>query len=190
MADVRRIKVITLDDRTLEFQLHSKLLTKDLLDLVASHYMLKEKGYFGLSFRDNNSNLIWFDPERKVTDYSIPKKPETVTLYFGVRCYIESITHLQDSGTIELFYLQAKVSIYKGDIEVDSETAFELAAYILQEAHGDFTTDIKAQTQLKKLPVLPTKALQEHPSLSYCEKRVLFYYRRLEGLSRGQAIVW
>ncbi|XP_071961549.1 uncharacterized protein [Antedon mediterranea] len=189
MADVRRIKVITLDDRTLEFQLQPKLMVKDLLDLVSSHFLLKEKGYFGLSFKDTNSNIIWFDPERKINDYNIPKKPETVTLNFGVRCYIESITHLVDSGTIELFYLQAKLAVFKGDIEVDSETAFELGAYTLQATHGDFTTEIKAQTQLKKLPVLPTKALQEHPSLSYCENRVLFHYRRLDGLSRGQAIV-
>lgn len=30
-----------------------KLLSRDLLDLVASHFILKEKEYFGLCFNDD-----------------------------------------------------------------------------------------------------------------------------------------
>ncbi|XP_029094885.1 FERM domain-containing protein 4A isoform X2 [Monodon monoceros] len=45
------------------------------------------------------------------------------------------------------------------------------------------------RTDLKKLPALPTQALKEHPSLAYCEDRVIEHYKKLNGQTRGQAIV-
>uniref|UniRef100_A0A4W5JBD3 Uncharacterized protein n=1 Tax=Hucho hucho TaxID=62062 RepID=A0A4W5JBD3_9TELE len=45
------------------------------------------------------------------------------------------------------------------------------------------------RSDLKKLPALPTQALKEHPSLAYCEDRVIEHYKKLNGQSRGQAIV-
>nr|XP_013798896.1 PREDICTED: FERM domain-containing protein 4A-like [Apteryx mantelli mantelli] len=105
------------------------------------------------------------------------------------RFYIESISYLKDNATIELFFLNAKSCIYKELIEVDSEVVFELAAYILQEAKGDFSSNEIVRNELKKLPALPTPALKEHPSLAYCEDRVIEHYKKLNGQTRGQAIV-
>ncbi|XP_053262306.1 FERM domain-containing protein 4A isoform X8 [Podarcis raffonei] len=158
MTEGRRCQVHLLDDRKLELLVQPKLLAKELLDLVASHFNLKEKEYFGIAFTD-----------------------ETF--------YIESISYLKDNATIELFFLNAKSCIYKELIEVDSEVVFELASYILQEAKGDFSSNEIVRTDLKKLPALPTQALKEHPSLAYCEDRVIEHYKKLNGQTRGQAIV-
>ncbi|XP_078275504.1 FERM domain-containing protein 4A [Rhinoraja longicauda] len=103
--------------------------------------------------------------------------------------YIESIAYLKDNATVELFFLNAKSCIYKELIEVDTEAIFELAAFILQEAKGDYSSNEATRTDLKKLPALPTQALKEHPSLAYCEDRVIEYYKKVTGQSRGQAIV-
>ncbi|XP_042636160.1 FERM domain-containing protein 4A [Orycteropus afer afer] len=158
MTEGRRCQVHLLDDRKLELLVQPKLLAKELLDLVASHFNLKEKEYFGIAFTD-----------------------ETF--------YIESISYLKDNATIELFFLNAKSCIYKELIDVDSEVVFELASYILQEAKGDFSSNEVVRSDLKKLPALPTQALKEHPSLAYCEDRVIEHYKKLNGQTRGQAIV-
>nr|XP_006825708.1 PREDICTED: FERM domain-containing protein 4A-like [Saccoglossus kowalevskii] len=189
MTDGRRTQVVLLDERRLEFLVQSKLFSGDLLDLVASHCNLKEKEFFGLAFTDETGHNNWLQHDRRVLEHEFPKKSGLLGLSFKVRYFVESITILRDTITIELFFLQAKQAIFKGDLEVDSETAFELAAHILQALHGDFTSDYAAKNNLKKLPVLPTSALKDHPSLSYCEDRVLYYYRRLAGQNRGQAIV-
>ncbi|XP_074986333.1 FERM domain-containing protein 4B isoform X4 [Caretta caretta] len=76
-----------------------------------------------------------------------------------------------------------------GQIEVESETIFRLAALILQEAKGDYSSDDNTRKDLKALPAFPTKTLQEHPSLTYCEDRVIEHYIKIKGLTRGQAIV-
>uniref|UniRef100_G3TUP5 FERM domain containing 4A n=1 Tax=Loxodonta africana TaxID=9785 RepID=G3TUP5_LOXAF len=166
-----------------------KLLAKELLDLVASHFNLKEKEYFGIAFTDETGHLNWLQLDRRVLEHDFPKKSGPVVLYFCVRFYIESISYLKDNATIELFFLNAKSCIYKELIDVDSEVVFELASYILQEAKGDFSSNEVVRSDLKKLPALPTQALKEHPSLAYCEDRVIEHYKKLNGQTRGQAIV-
>ncbi|VCW63711.1 unnamed protein product, partial [Gulo gulo] len=52
MTEGRRCQVHLLDDRKLELLVQPKLLAKELLDLVASHFNLKEKEYFGIAFTD------------------------------------------------------------------------------------------------------------------------------------------
>ncbi|TWW76420.1 FERM domain-containing protein 4A [Takifugu flavidus] len=171
------------------FSLQPKLMAKDLLDLVASHFNLKEKEYFGIAYTDETGHFSWLQLDRRVLEHEFPKKSGPIVLYFCVKFYIESISYLKDNATIELFFLNAKSIIYKELIEVDSDVVFELASYILQEAKGDFTSNDATRSDLKKLPALPTQALKEHPSLAYCEDRVIEHYKKLSGQSRGQAIV-
>uniref|UniRef100_A0A673TJ00 FERM domain containing 4A n=1 Tax=Suricata suricatta TaxID=37032 RepID=A0A673TJ00_SURSU len=189
MTEGRRCQVHLLDDRKLELLVQPKLLAKELLDLVASHFNLKEKEYFGIAFTDETGHLNWLQLDRRVLEHDFPKKSGPVVLYFCVRFYIESISYLKDNATIELFFLNAKSCIYKELIDVDSEVVFELASYILQVSFWFSSGNEVVRSDLKKLPALPTQALKEHPSLAYCEDRVIEHYKKLNGQTRGQAIV-
>ncbi|EHH51192.1 FERM domain-containing protein 4B isoform X1 [Macaca fascicularis] len=189
MTEGRHCQVHLLDDRRLELLVQPKLLARELLDLVASHFNLKEKEYFGITFIDDTGQQNWLQLDHRVLDHDLPKKPGPTVLHFAVRFYIESISFLKDKTTVELFFLNAKACVHKGQIEVDSETIFKLAAFVLQEAKGDYTSDENARKDLKTLPAFPTKTLQEHPSLAYCEDRVIEHYLKIKGLTRGQAVV-
>ncbi|XP_039184700.1 FERM domain-containing protein 4B isoform X1 [Crotalus tigris] len=189
MTEGRHCQVQLLDDRKLELLVQPKLLSRELLDLVASHFNLKEKEYFGITFIDDMGHNVWLQLDHRVLDHDLPKKPGPATLFFAVRFYIESISFLKDKTTVELFFLNAKSCVQQGHIEVESETVFRLAALILQEAKGDYSSDENARKALKNLPAFPTKTLQEHPSLAYCEDRVIEHYIKNKGLTRGQAIV-
>ncbi|XP_028850541.1 FERM domain-containing protein 4B isoform X2 [Denticeps clupeoides] len=189
MTEGRLCQVHLLDNRNLELLVQPKLLSRELLDLVSSHFNLKEKEYFGLTYIDDTGQCKWLQLDRKVLDHDFSKRSGPIALKFLVRFYIENIALLKDSTTVELFYLNAETAIYNGDIEVESENVFKLAAHALQEAKGDYTSDETTRADLKKLPTLPTKVLKEHPSLAYCEERVIEHYKPLKGLSRGQAIV-
>ncbi|XP_039627226.1 FERM domain-containing protein 4B-like isoform X2 [Polypterus senegalus] len=189
MTEGRLCQVHLLDGRKLELLVQPKLLSRELLDLVSSHFNLKEKEYFGITFIDNYGQCNWLQLDRRVLDHDFSKKPGPVALNFSVRFYIESISFLKENTTVELFFLNAKACVFKEDIEVESETAFKLAAYTLQEAKGDFKSDESARSELQKLPAVPTRVLKEHPSLAYCEDKVIEYYKKLKGITRGQAIV-
>lgn len=188
MTEGRKTQITLLDDRRLDITIQPKLYAKELLDLVASHLNLKEKEYFGLYYLDEKGHTFWLQQEKKVLDHDFPRRSQLL-LHLGIKFYVETIAQLRDKPAIELFYFNAKQAIYKGQIECDSETVFELAAHVLQITYGNFTTADAARDDLKKLCVVPTRTLQEHPSLGYCEERVLFHYQKLEGSTRGLAIV-
>ncbi|KAM9758616.1 FERM domain-containing protein 4B isoform 2-T2 [Menidia menidia] len=189
MTEGRLCQVHLLDDRKLELLVQPKLLSRELLDLVASHFNLKEKEYFGLCFIDDTGQNNWLHLDRKVLDHDFSKTSGPLELKFLVRFYIERITFLKDNTTVELFFLNAKSLVFNETIEVESKHVFKLAAFALQEAKGDYTSVESATSDLKQLPVLPTSVLKEHPSLNYCEDRVIEHYKKLKGLTRGQAIV-
>uniref|UniRef100_A0A1A8HA44 FERM domain containing 4B n=1 Tax=Nothobranchius korthausae TaxID=1143690 RepID=A0A1A8HA44_9TELE len=189
MTEGRLFQVQLLDDRKLELLVQPKLLSYELLDLVSSHFNLKEKEFFGLAFFDDNGQCKWLQMDRRVLEHDFSKKPGVVSLNFLVRFYVENIAQLKDIITVELFFLNAKSLVFNETIEVESEHVFKLAAFALQEAKGEYTSAEAARSDLKSLPVLPTRVLREHPSLSYCEDKVIERYRKLKGLTRGQAIV-
>ncbi|XP_077582723.1 FERM domain-containing protein 4B isoform X1 [Stigmatopora nigra] len=189
MTEGRQCQVHLLDERRLELLVQPRLLSRDLLDLVASHFNLKEKEYFGLSFIDDTGQNNWLQLDRKVLDHDFSKSSDTLELKFFVRFYIERVTFLKDNTTVELFFMNAKSLVFNEIIDVESDHVFKLAAFALQEFNGDFTCTETAKTNLKNLPVLPTQVLRKHPSLSYCEDKVIEHYKKLKGVTRGQAIV-
>ncbi|XP_067936176.1 FERM domain-containing protein 4A-like isoform X2 [Watersipora subatra] len=189
MAECRKVQVVLLDDRRLTFNVQSKMYTCDLFDIVSSHFNLKEKEYFGLFYLDETCNQQWLQTDRKVLDHDLPRRSEAVMLYFAVRFYIENLCYLQDSVSVELYYLQARNSVYKDLLECDSNTVFELAAYALQVAQSNISNDTQARDALKRLQVFPTSTLRDHPSMQYCEDQVLSRYYNLNGLRRGHAML-
>ncbi|XP_061407737.1 FERM domain-containing protein 4A-like isoform X2 [Lethenteron reissneri] len=190
MAEGRRCQIHLLDARKLELLVQPKLQGRELLDLVASHFNLKEKEFFGLSFFDDAGHHNWLHMDRRVLDHDFPKQPTgPLLLSFAVRFYIEDIAFLKDSTTVELFYLNAQALVHKGQVEVDTETAFALAAYALQEAKGDYTSEEEAREHLQVAASLPVCVLKQQPGIATCESRVIEYYKKLQGHSRGQAIV-
>ncbi|CAG5116746.1 unnamed protein product, partial [Candidula unifasciata] len=53
MSEGRKSQIVLLDERRLDIIIQPKLYSSELLDLVASHFKLKEKQYFGLGFFDD-----------------------------------------------------------------------------------------------------------------------------------------
>ncbi|GFS97815.1 FERM domain-containing protein 4A [Trichonephila clavipes] len=53
MSEGRQSQVVLLDERRLDILIKPKLYAGELLDMVASHFSLKEKEYFGLAYLDD-----------------------------------------------------------------------------------------------------------------------------------------
>ncbi|GFV10743.1 FERM domain-containing protein 4A [Trichonephila clavipes] len=117
MSEGRRSQVVLLDERRLDIVIQSRLYAGELLDIVASHFNLKEKEYFGISFIDESGQHSWLQLDKRVLEHDFPKKStsqgSTLILYFRIKYFVESITQLRDSATIEAFYLQTKSLIAK-----------------------------------------------------------------------------
>ena len=122
-------------------------------------------------------------------DHDLPRKPVTLTVHFLVKFFIESISHLSENRTVELFFLQARSLIFRGSLEVDSEIVFQLAALALQSSFGDYIDDTQTRQLIKRSPILPASVLKERPSLTVCEDQVIENYKKTRGQTRGQAVV-
>ena len=168
-AEGRSASIVLLDERRLEMLVQPRLYAGELLDLVASHCQLKEKEYFGLAVVDESGHYTWLQLDRKVLDHDLPRKPATLTVHFLVKFFIESMSHLSENRTIELFYLQARSLIFRGALEAEPEIVFQLAALSLQAAYGDFVDEATTRSMVKKSPILPANVLKEHPSMAFCE---------------------
>ncbi|XP_032235656.2 FERM domain-containing protein 4A [Nematostella vectensis] len=185
----RKCQVFLLDERRLDFLIQPRLMSCDLLDMVASHFNLHEKEYFGLSYAEEGSGAqTWLRLDKRVLDHELPRH-DPLILLFAVRFFVPNILILKEPVTVELFFLQARALIFKGSIQCDTETVFELAGYVLQAVYGDFTSVEATKQDLKKIAVLPTRTLKEHPSISYCEEKVLTRYKLCVGQTKGEAIV-
>ncbi|EDO38965.1 predicted protein, partial [Nematostella vectensis] len=184
----RKCQVFLLDERRLDFLIQPRLMSCDLLDMVASHFNLHEKEYFGLSYAEEGGAQTWLRLDKRVLDHELPRH-DPLILLFAVRFFVPNILILKEPVTVELFFLQARALIFKGSIQCDTETVFELAGYVLQAVYGDFTSVEATKQDLKKIAVLPTRTLKEHPSISYCEEKVLTRYKLCVGQTKGEAIV-
>ena len=185
----RNASIILLDERRLDLHIQPRMYAGELLDLVAGHCQLKEKEFFGLAVVDENGHYQWLQLDRKVLDHDLPRKPVTLTVHFLVKFFIESISHLSENRTVELFYLQARSLIFRGTLEVDSDIVFQLAALALQASYGDYVDDPATRNLVKKSPILPASVLKEHSSLTVCEDQVIEHYKKTKGQTRGQAVV-
>ncbi|KAK3103250.1 hypothetical protein FSP39_017835 [Pinctada imbricata] len=161
MNEGRKSQIILPDERRLDLLIQPKLGTRDLLDLVASHFKLKEKEYFGLCFQDDSGHYNWLNLDKRVLDHDFQRRVGLLVLLFSVRYYVESIATLKDVATVELFYLNAKQAVFRSQIECDSDTVFELAGYVLQATHGDYID----------------------------EERIIEHYKKVAGSTKGLAIV-
>ncbi|XP_071519240.1 uncharacterized protein [Panulirus ornatus] len=186
-----RVEVVLLDERRLQVNVGPRLLTHELLAMVASHFTLKENQYFSLAVVDATGHYQWLSHDRRVVDHDFVRalNGAPLTLYFLVKFYIESVLQLQAPQTVELFYQHARNAVCKGQLDVESNVAFKLSALALQATYGDFTHESSTHSQLKKHPLLPTSVIRDHPSLQYCEERVAEEHRQFLGYTRGQAIL-
>ncbi len=185
----RPASIVLLDERRLEMVIQPRLYAGELLDLVASHCGLREKEYFGLAVADESGHFTWLQLERRVLDHELPRRPASLAVHFLVKFFLESIAHLADNRTIELFYLQARGLVFRGTLEAEADIVFQLAALALQSAQGDPPQEeAAARALIRKSAVLPAAVLKEHPS-AHCEDRVLEHWQKTRGQTRGQAVV-
>ena len=135
---------------------------------------------------DEHGHYTWLQLDRKILDHDLPRKPATLSIHFLVKFFIESICHLAENKTIELFYLQARNLIFRGSLEVDSDIVFQLAALALQASHGDHVDETTTRSLIRKSPILPSNVLKDFPSMTSCEDAVMGHYTK----TKGRFFIW
>ncbi|PAA89933.1 hypothetical protein BOX15_Mlig021897g1 [Macrostomum lignano] len=211
----KNVSIHLLDGNTMSIFVRPRLLVSELLDLVASHYDLgADRCYFGFCcYYGNqtgsgfsaaaatttngviNSSLVdlgtefWLPGGARVLDHELCRQQSQPQLMFRVKFYPLSYSRIENRSALQLFYLQCRQLLLRGRLHCGCDLdLFNLAALALQIELGDFDSEETAMRELKQLPVFPLSLLMRHPSLEYCEKQTVAYYKVLSGMSRTDAL--
>nr|XP_002126530.1 uncharacterized protein LOC100175529 isoform X1 [Ciona intestinalis] len=188
MAEGKKCCIYLPNDRKLELSVQSKHLARDLLEIVAAHFKLREKEYFGIAYKSDSGHYSWLQADKLLFDHDVVKKSSSrIDLLFAVKFFVENVKLLKSATTAELYFLYLKSLVYKGHLEVDNNTEFRLAAFVLQTYYGDYKDADTAIRQLRKSSVLSNKVLRDFTCME-CENAVLKIYKDLKDYSIGKAI--
>ncbi|CAF3334463.1 unnamed protein product [Rotaria sp. Silwood1] len=189
METTRRCQMKLLDDRKLELSVNNKQTVTDLINEISRQYHLTETEYFGVYYEENDERM-WLPSDKKLFDQEVFKRDSSPpVLYFAVRFVFKSFLWLQNATTVMLFFLSTRYAIYRGIIDTNDNTLFQLAGLVVQAVAGDYTNDEAAINIIKRACVLPKRVVERNISRRYCEDQIINHYKACRELVRGLCIV-
>ncbi|CAF3275197.1 unnamed protein product [Rotaria socialis] len=189
MDTIRRCQMKLLDDRKLDLSVTNKQTVTDLINEISRQYHLNETEYFGIYYEENDERM-WLPSDKKMLDQEIFKRDSSPpVLYFAVRFVFKSFLWLQNATTVMLFFLSTRYSIYRGMIDTNDNTLFQLAGLVVQAVAGDYTNDEAAINIIKRVCVLPKRVVDRNISRRYCEDQIINQYKGCRDFARGLCVV-
>ncbi|CAF3502946.1 unnamed protein product [Rotaria sordida] len=189
METTRRCQIKLLDDRKLDLSVNNKQTVADLINEISRQYHLTETEYFGIYYEENDERM-WLPSDKKLFDQEVFKRDSpSPIIYFAVRFVFKSFLWLQSATTVMLFFLSTRYAIYRGIIDTNDNTLFQLAGLVVQAVGGDYTNDEAAINIIKRVCVLPKRVVDRNISRRYCEDQIINHYKACRELVRGLCIV-
>ncbi|PIK39520.1 putative band 4.1-like protein 4A isoform X1 [Apostichopus japonicus] len=128
----------------------------DLLQKVFDQLNLVETDCFGLRYKDKDNAAQWLD-----TNKSLRKQIKNVsylTMYFGVKFYLEDPCQLKEEITRYQFFLQIKQDLLVGRIPCNTNMAAVLASLCLQSELGDFDSSLHTDGYISEFRFIPDQS--------------------------------
>ncbi|XP_066914034.1 FERM domain-containing protein 3-like [Clytia hemisphaerica] len=132
------IQIELLDDSDLSRNIFKKTKTKEILENVFQIIDIIEKEYFGLYFKNlQTDERMWLKPSGTVWSQIVKVMEPPYQLYFGVKYFPFDPLSLQEDVTLYMMYLQLRRDIKDGRCICSDHERAEMLAHILQAEAGD-----------------------------------------------------
>ncbi|KAL6465032.1 hypothetical protein MHYP_G00273490, partial [Metynnis hypsauchen] len=170
-------KVALLDSSEYEASIEKHCKGQALMDLVCEHLNLLEKDYFGLTFRDSDSQKNWLDPSKE-----IKKQMRTSPWHFAfaVKFYPPDPSQLMEDITRYYLCLQLRDDILSGRLPCSFVTHALLGSYTVQAELGDYDQDEHGSDYVSDLRFAPSQTRE-------LEERVMELHRTYRGMTPAEA---
>ena len=131
------IQIELLDDSDLSRNIFKKTKTKEILENVFQIIDIIEKEYFGLYFKNlQTDERVWLKPSETVWSQIVKAMEPPYQLYFGVKYFPFDPLSLQEDVTLYMMYLQLRRDIKDGRCICSDHERAEMLAHILQAEAG------------------------------------------------------
>ncbi|TKC41954.1 hypothetical protein EI555_003472 [Monodon monoceros] len=131
-----------------------------LFDKVCEHLNLLEKDYFGLTYRDAESQKNWLDPAKEIKKQI---RSGAWHFSFNVKFYPPDPSQLSEDITRYYLCLQLRDDIVSGRLPCSSVTLATLGSYTVQSELGDYDPDECGSDYISEFRFAPnhTKELED-----------------------------
>ncbi|XP_066528230.1 band 4.1-like protein 1 isoform X9 [Hoplias malabaricus] len=170
-------KVTLLDSSDYEANIEKHCKGQALMDMVCEHLNLLEKDYFGLAFRDSESQKNWLDPSKEIKK-QIRASPWHFA--FAVKFYPPDPSQLMEDITRYYLCLQLRDDILSGRLPCSFATHTLLGSYTVQAELGDYDQEEHGSDYISDLRLAPNQTRE-------LEDRVMELHRTYRGMTPAEA---
>ncbi|XP_034982002.2 band 4.1-like protein 3 isoform X8 [Zootoca vivipara] len=153
-------KVILLDGSEYGCEVEKRSKGQVLFDKVCEHLNLLEKDYFGLTYKDMESQKNWLDPAKEIKKQI---RSGAWHFSFNVKFYPPDPAQLSEDITRYYLCLQLRDDIVSGRLPCSFVTLALLGSYTVQSELGDYDPDEYGSDYISEFRFAPnhTKELED-----------------------------
>ncbi|XP_067309003.1 band 4.1-like protein 3b isoform X2 [Pseudorasbora parva] len=176
-SKVMECKVTLLDGSHYTCTLEKRAKAQVLFEKVCDHLNLLEKDYFGITYRDAESQKNWLD-----TCKEIKKQISTGPWNFGfnVKFYPPDPSQLSEDITRYFLCLQLRDDVVSGRLPCSFATHTVLGSYTVQSEVGDYDPDMQGTGYISDVRLAPNQTKE-------LEEKVLELHRSYKGMTPAEA---
>ncbi|XP_051557431.1 band 4.1-like protein 3 isoform X1 [Myxocyprinus asiaticus] len=170
-------KITLLDSTDYTCTVEKRAKGQALYDKVCDHLNLLEKDYFGITYRDAESQKNWLDTSKELKK-QIRTGPWNFA--FNVKFYPPDPAQLSEDITRYYLCLQLRDDVISGRLPCSFATHTLLGSYTVQSEVGDYDADLQGPGYVSDVRLAPNQTKE-------LEEKVMELHRSYKGMSPAEA---
>uniref|UniRef100_A0A3P9P1K0 Erythrocyte membrane protein band 4.1 like 3 n=1 Tax=Poecilia reticulata TaxID=8081 RepID=A0A3P9P1K0_POERE len=170
-------KIALLDGSDYSVNVEKRAKGQVLFDKVCEHLNLLEKDYFGITYRDIESQKNWLDPSKELKK-QIRNGPWNFS--FNVKFYPPDPSQLREDLTRYYLCLQLRDDVVSGRLPCSFATHTLLGSYTVQSELGDYDLDELGSDYISEIRFAPNQTKE-------LEEKVMELHKTYKGMTPAEA---
>ncbi|XP_051990000.1 band 4.1-like protein 3b isoform X2 [Xyrauchen texanus] len=170
-------KIALLDGTDYTCTVEKRAKGQALFDKVCDHLNLLEKDYYGITYRDAESQKNWLDTTKELKK-QIGNGP--CNFAFNVKFYPPDPAQLSEDITRYFLCLQLRDDVISGRLPCSFSTHTLLGSYTVQSEVGDYDADLHGPGYISEVRLAPNQTKE-------LEEKVMELHRSYIGMSPAEA---
>ncbi|KAF6714635.1 Band 4.1-like protein 3 [Oryzias melastigma] len=174
-------KVVLLDGSDYTVDVEKRAKAGVLFNKICDHLNLLEKDYFGITYRDVESQKNWLDPTKELKKQIRTKESNGPWNFaFNVKFYPPDPAQLSEDITRYYLCLQLRDDVVSGRLPCSFATHTVLGSYTVQSELGDYDPEEMGSDYVSELRLAPNQTKE-------LEDKVMELHKSYKGMTPAEA---
>uniref|UniRef100_A0A3B3CNA2 FERM domain-containing protein n=1 Tax=Oryzias melastigma TaxID=30732 RepID=A0A3B3CNA2_ORYME len=178
---IMQCKVVLLDGSDYTVDVEKRAKAGVLFNKICDHLNLLEKDYFGITYRDVESQKNWLDPTKELKKQIRTKESNGPWNFaFNVKFYPPDPAQLSEDITRYYLCLQLRDDVVSGRLPCSFATHTVLGSYTVQSELGDYDPEEMGSDYVSELRLAPNQTKE-------LEDKVMELHKSYKGMTPAEA---